>query len=216
MQQICSRAADMSLKASETYPDEGKKYEKLAEMVEHVRAGRSEGLQEFYELVYKTRHHFAAKLPSHEVEDKVHETFLDAVYAIQSGNLREPCRIMGFVWTIVRRKIAFGINDLIDARRCEQLKVPEYWQFDQAPDQEQLSIRKQSAEIARKLIDELDSRDRELLTRFYLLEQRAGQICSEMGLTPTQFRLFKSRAKQKLAQQGEKQVRKKRLRTFAA
>jgi DNA-directed RNA polymerase specialized sigma subunit len=40
----------------------------------------------------------------------------------------------------------------------------------------------------------LKKRDREILERFYLREQNAQQICAEMRLTETQFRLFKSRA----------------------
>ena len=33
------------------------------------------------------------------------------------------------------------------------------------------------------------------MTRFYLQEEQANQICTEMNLTATQFRIFKSRAK---------------------
>lgn len=47
-------------------------------------------------------------------------------------------------------------------------------------------------------------RDREILTRFYLREQTQEQICTEMGLTETQFRLLKSRAKARFAELGRK------------
>jgi len=53
------------------------------------------------------------------------------------------------------------------------------------------------ASIRRELA-EMRTRDRELLVRFYLENQTREQICEEMGLTETQYRLFKSRAKGKL------------------
>ena len=51
--------------------------------------------------------------------------------------------------------------------------------------------------------------DRELLTRFYLDEQAQNQICNEMGLTDTQFRLLKSKAMTKLAGSSRKTVSRK-------
>lgn len=47
-------------------------------------------------------------------------------------------------------------------------------------------------------------RDREILMRFYLDEQSQDQICAEMGLTETQFRLLKSRAKARFGELGRK------------
>ncbi len=51
--------------------------------------------------------------------------------------------------------------------------------------------------------------DRELLTRFYLMEQSQQQICSEMGLTDTQFRLIKSGAMAKLGGSSRKTLSRK-------
>ncbi len=52
----------------------------------------------------------------------------------------------------------------------------------------------------------LSSRDREILVRYYLSEQSREQICREMSLTETQFRLAKSRAKAKLGNTGRKKL----------
>jgi hypothetical protein len=38
--------------------------------------------------------------------------------------------------------------------------------------------------------------------RFYLQEQSPRQICRDLGLTPTQFRLTKSRAKARFTELG--------------
>ncbi len=54
---------------------------------------------------------------------------------------------------------------------------------------------KREMEDALARLRDLMPRDREVLTRVYLEEQSADQVCLEMGLTATQFLLIKSRAK---------------------
>jgi DNA-directed RNA polymerase specialized sigma24 family protein len=56
-------------------------------------------------------------------------------------------------------------------------------------------IRRQFNEVARRILSAMREREREVLVRFYLEEQPAPEICRAMGLTETQFRLLKSRAK---------------------
>ena len=46
----------------------------------------------------------------------------------------------------------------------------------------------------RGLLRTISPRDREILKRFYLDEQTEEQICGQMELTRSQFRLLKSRA----------------------
>jgi hypothetical protein len=50
----------------------------------------------------------------------------------------------------------------------------------------------------------MSGRDREVLHRFYLLEQPPEQIQIEMGMTETQFRLTKQRAKSRFGELGKK------------
>jgi DNA-directed RNA polymerase specialized sigma24 family protein len=52
----------------------------------------------------------------------------------------------------------------------------------------------------------ISQRDREILTRFYLYEQPQEQICEEMNLTETQFRLLKSRAKARFGELGKRRL----------
>ena len=60
----------------------------------------------------------------------------------------------------------------------------------------------QRAEIARKVLGGVSGRDRDILNRFYVLEQSQEQICLEMGLSYNQFRLLKSRAKARFGELG--------------
>ena len=65
-----------------------------------------------------------------------------------------------------------------------------------------------------ELLRACSRRDREILTRFYILEQTQQQICAEMDLNETQFRLLKSRAKQRFSEEGRRQMAKNNLRSF--
>jgi len=56
----------------------------------------------------------------------------------------------------------------------------------------------------------LAPRDREVLLRFLVDEQPQDRICAEMGLTETQFRLLKSRAKTRLEKLSRKATTRKR------
>ena len=65
---------------------------------------------------------------------------------------------------------------------------------------------RERSELIQWVLDELSVRDREILTRFYLQEEGQDQICSEMALTDTQFRLLKSRAKARFGELGKKKL----------
>ena len=71
-------------------------------------------------------------------------------------------------------------------------------------------IQQQHFALAMEVLQSVSSRDREILVRFYLKEQSADQICKEMGLTETTFRLHKSRAKARFGELGRKRLRQHR------
>ena len=63
------------------------------------------GLEELYRIFSRgVRYYLHRQLGPQEIDDKVHDTFLIVVQAIQRGELREPQRLMGFVRTVVRRR----------------------------------------------------------------------------------------------------------------
>ena len=53
--------------------------------------------------------------------------------------------------------------------------------------------------------------DRQVLLRFYYQGQMPEQICRDLGLTDTQFRLRKSRAKKRFEEIARKTLRRGRL-----
>src|SRR5947207_8996803 len=89
-------------------------------LVGKIKAGDNEGMSELYRVFSRgIRFYLCRHLGTQELDDKVHDTFLIVVQAIQRGELREPERLMGFVRTVVRRQIAASIDKAVHRRRDE-------------------------------------------------------------------------------------------------
>lgn len=113
---------------------------------------------------------------------------------------------MGFVRTIARRQVAAHIDSAVHERRERAdidlgALIP-----DQATSPEQNLLHSESVELMQRILRGIPERDREILTRFYLQEQTQEQICAEMGLSETQFRLLKSRAKARFGSMGKRRL----------
>jgi RNA polymerase sigma factor (sigma-70 family) len=134
----------------------------------------------------------------------VHDVFLIVTQSIQRGELREPDRLMGYVRTVVRRQVAAHIDSAIHARRNELSIDPAMTLSDHQPDPERRVIEQESQDVALRMLSGLPKRDREVLVRFYLQEQTAEEICRDLDLTETQFRLIKSRAKARYGELGRR------------
>jgi RNA polymerase sigma-70 factor, ECF subfamily len=184
------------------------------ELVERIRLEKTDGMEELYQLFSRgIRFYLCRQLGPQELDDKVHDTFVVVVQAIRRGELREPERLMGFVRTIVRRQVAAHIDRVVHNRR-EQAEFDSTVRVaDPHGNPEEAAIFRQRIGLIRQVLRELSDRDREILTRFYIDEQSQDQICSQMGLTETQFRLLKSRAKARFGELGKKKLVHKSLHT---
>ncbi|MBV9404359.1 MAG: sigma-70 family RNA polymerase sigma factor [Acidobacteriaceae bacterium] len=176
-------------------------------LVEQIREGQDKGMEQLYKLFSRgIRYYLCRQLGPQELEDKVHDTFLIVVNAIQRGDLREPERLMGFVRTVVRRQVAAYIEQAVHMRREQADLETGASVADRKQNPEQEAILRQRAELMKSALSALSKRDRDILVRFYLYEQPQEQICQEMALTETQFRLLKSRAKAKFGEIGRKKL----------
>ncbi|HTB14797.1 MAG TPA: sigma-70 family RNA polymerase sigma factor [Bryobacteraceae bacterium] len=187
--------------------EEEESYAAWVELVDRIRFNETDGMEELYELFSKgIRFYLCRQLGPQELDDKVHDTFVVVVQAIRRGELREPSRLMGFVRTIVRRQVAAHIDKVVHTRR-DQIDLDSTVRLaDPEGNPEERAMFSQRSELINRVLGELSDRDREILTRFYLLEQGQDQICSEMGLSETQFRLLKSRAKARFGELGKKKL----------
>jgi RNA polymerase sigma-70 factor (ECF subfamily) len=175
-------------------------------MVNRIRDGDSAAMAELYAIFAKGIRYFLLRnLGPEDLDDKVHDCFVIVTQAILNGDLREPERLMGYVRTVVKRQIAASIDVAVQQRRNrvdfeDSLFTLSDWR--ENPERNVIAI--QRAEIARKVLNGVSRRDRDILNRFYVLEQTQEQICAEMGLSYNQFRLLKSRAKARFGELGKR------------
>jgi RNA polymerase sigma-70 factor (ECF subfamily) len=176
-------------------------------LVDRIRQGDQASVEELYRIFGRgIRFYLCRHLGPQELDDKVHDTFVIVLQAIRNGSLREPERLMGFVRTVVRRQVASFIEEAVQVRRDQTgieigSAVP-----DAGRNPERRVIDEERARIMYEILKGISKRDREILTRFYLYVQSVEQICSEMRLSETQFRLLKSRAKARFGELGRKRI----------
>jgi len=168
--------------------------DRWAEIVAKIRTDDESGVEELYSALREgARNKLFRLVGPQSVEDRLHEVLVIVLEAIRSGELRDPERLMGFVRTVTRRQVAAHIRNAITGRRrMAAFSEAEPKAAGKSP--EASAVAREQIEALRQVLSWLNPRDREILVRFYLHEQDRVQICGEMGLTETQFRLYKSRA----------------------
>jgi RNA polymerase sigma-70 factor (ECF subfamily) len=144
---------------------------RAAPILEGIRREECSAVEEMYGLLAQgVRWYLTHHLGPEEAEEKVLDVLLVVLRAIRYGSLREPERLLGFVATVARRTAA-------------------------AKPERRALVDRHSITVMKQLLSELSERDRDILTRFYLRNQTEQQICEELNVAETHFRLLKSRAK---------------------
>jgi RNA polymerase sigma-70 factor, ECF subfamily len=195
--------------AFEDRPESGAEVNQITDwalLVQRIHDGDAAAMEELYSIFAKGIRYFLLRnLGPDDLDDKVHDCFVIVTQAIRNGDLREPERLMGYVRTVVKRQIAGSIDMAVQQRRNRvEFDDSLFSVSDWRDNPESSVIARQRAEIARKVLDGVSRRDREILNRFYVMEQPQEKICLEMGLTYNQFRLLKSRAKARFGDLGKK------------
>jgi|YNPMSStandDraft_1061717.scaffolds.fasta_scaffold03074_2 RNA polymerase sigma-70 factor (ECF subfamily) len=186
--------------------------EDWAALVERIRQGDPESMEELYQRCSPgIRLVLQRRLGGQELEDRVQETFLIVLQAIRRGEVREPSRVLGFIWTVVRRQVAAHIDSAVHSRRDFAPIKDGTAIYDPQESPEERLLSQQQRQVMYKVLQKVSRRDREILIRYYLLEQTQEEICSEMNLTETQFRLLKSRAKARFGELGRRVIRQRPL-----
>ncbi|MFN7935330.1 MAG: sigma-70 family RNA polymerase sigma factor [Bryobacteraceae bacterium] len=168
-------------------------------LARHIAEGDPGAMELLYVLLFRaSRHMLARRLRDYDPEDFVHETLAIVVEAIRHGDLRNPAALPGYLKAVIRRQGALYIERKCAARR----RLVEAGSFIDGTtlgqDPEAQLIARERSDLMLRGLGYLCQRDCELMTRFYLREESLQQICDEMHISQTQFRLYKSRAKAKL------------------
>jgi RNA polymerase sigma-70 factor, ECF subfamily len=179
-------------------------------IVERIRSGDPSGIEDLYGIFSKgIRYQLYRQLGPQDLDDKLHDIFVIITQSIQRGDLREPERLMGYLRTVTQRQIAAQIDSNVRCRRDRSidLDVPL---SDRQPTPEAEIIDRENKEVALRVLRGINSHAREVLIRFYLKEEPAERICQEMGLSETQFRLIKSRAKARFIELGKRRLERRK------
>lgn len=167
------------------------------ELTHRVKAGDPDAVEELYALLRKLLSpQIRFRLRGEEPDDLLHETLTIVVESIRNGSLRHPEALRRYSGSVVRKLIAGQIVGVIWSRQRTVNASDTPLHTDETPESNMLD--RERLALMQLGLQQLRSRDSELLTRFYIQGQPYSQICDDMHLTQTQFRLFKSRAKAKL------------------
>ena len=181
-------------------------YIPFADVVQQVANSEPEGFEKLYRIFATQVTALRRQFGYQDFEDRLHDVFLIVVEAIQSGKVREPNALLSYIQGTSRFVLCSHTST--KSRRQRLTGTFQHWEssrFCRHTPEESLWLKERSA-IMRDLLRTLSRRERELLERFYIQEQDKRQICLEMGLTDTQFRLAKSRAKAHLARLGAERL----------
>jgi RNA polymerase sigma factor (sigma-70 family) len=185
-----------------------------AALVANIRVNEPAAIEHLYLICLKGfRGIFQRRLGIADGEDKLHDLFLIVMQAIRDGNIRQPERLMGFTRTIARRQIAAYITAVAHRRRYSSFDERDIFVPPKCTP-EHSSIAQNHIAIVNRVLSELSARHQEILTRFYISDQSQEQICADMQLTETQFRLLKSRAKLRFADLGKRKIMTKSTNSF--
>ncbi|MBS1873614.1 MAG: sigma-70 family RNA polymerase sigma factor [Acidobacteria bacterium] len=171
----------------------------FSEVVENVRNGHPDGLDQLYRVFRILSGSLRRQVGYQDFEDRMHDMFIVVVEAIRDGRLREASALPSYIHGVARLSLCSHIG--VRTRHERLSGSLRHWVTLRQPGEtpEDALAEREREQIMRQLLASLSAKEREILTRFYIREQSKQEICRAMSLTDTQFRLTKSRAKQRLS-----------------
>lgn len=177
-------------------------------IVSLILAGDPRGEELLYCTFSRGLRYLAAKHCPEYADDCAHDTILAVTRQIKQGQLKTPAALPGYL-NIVLKRTAW--NKKLEAERLgandEVFNTVVQTRSDDRADPQRILETEERAKILREGLNSLRPQEQEILTRFYLKGETPEQICQSMRLTETQFRLNKSRSKQRLEAFTAKRLR---------
>ncbi len=170
-----------------------------ADLVSRIRAGDRQAEAELVERYNRgVRVIIRREVGGSAIADDLYqETFCLVLEKIRRGDLREPEKLSGFVCGVARNLV---IEYFRRAARREIMTLTEETTSlpHPAPNQLELLLRKEKAELVRQVLKEMpNQRDVQVLFRFYITGEEKEKICADHGLTGPQFNLVLHRARER-------------------
>ena len=129
-------------------------------------------------------------------EELCQETFRITFQKILRGQLREPEKLAGFMWSVAQKLAIEYFRKLPPLPPADLDSIASL--SDPSPDPLAQLLDKEAEASVQRLLDDLRfARDREILYRFYIVEEDKQQICDDLQLTTYQFNLVLFRARER-------------------
>ena len=167
-------------------------------MVEQIRNGSESAVEDMYKSLRSIHFFFKREIGLDRADDAYHNLIITVVGAIRSGALRQAEALPGYAMTIARRIAFEDIKEVIRARQTPDME--HLVLISRSPNPEQLAMRSEREAIAKRILTTLPPLSQQILIRFYINGESEAEIVAAMGITGTQFRLTKSRAKLRYAE----------------
>jgi RNA polymerase sigma-70 factor, ECF subfamily len=178
-----------------------------ADLVSRIRAGDQQAEAELVErfgrgvlmIVRRSTRNAAVS------DDLYQDTFRIALEKVRQGALRESEKLSAFICSVARNLV---IEYFRRTARHESLtEIAEADRPYSAPNQLEAVLQNERAAIVRQVINELPTdRDRQLLFRFYVVEDEKEKICADLSLSSLHFNRVLHRARERYRELYEKAV----------
>jgi RNA polymerase sigma-70 factor (ECF subfamily) len=137
-------------------------------------------------------------------DDLYQDTFHIALENVRQGHLRDSEKLPAYIASVARNLVIEYFRRTARHENLTEIAKAERPPHS-APNQLEAVLQKEKAAIVRQVIDELPTdRDRQLLFRFYVVEDEKEQICADFGLTSLHFNRVLHRARERYRQLYEK------------
>jgi len=181
-------------------------------LLEQIGSGSDPAVEELYESLRGIHFLLKRQMGPDRAEDAYHNLIINLVVDIKRGAIRKAECLPAYAMTIARRKVVQHIEEVVHERQNVDVDSAFWLTSAASENPEQVVLRSERKAIADRVLLSLSPRNREILIRFYLDGESEEEIRAAMDLTQTQFRLLKSRAKQRYAALVQERMRPTRRR----
>ncbi len=160
-----------------------------------VREGRHADSEQLYNLIKKLVAGYMRRASEwgHDPEDMLHDIYVAVIRAIKKGTLRDPERLAAYTLATAYRQGCTSLHRRVAARREVGVDETAPLRGGEPRADEVLEDEERRRELQRRLA-RLPEMDRKIVVQFYFGEVPWQLIAADLNLTPTQFRLRKTRA----------------------
>ena len=177
------------------------------ELLNRVKQNEAGAAEELYALISKGMLFFLRRqMPVHLAEERMHDAFMIVLKAIQDGRIEDATAFPGYVITVTKRQYFHHIRSSVNATECSDEFVVNGLPSKVKDDPDSLPEAQRRSTLMAEVLRTMNTECREILNRVYVLQQSQEQVCAEMKLTDTEYRLLKSRARAEFEERGRKKL----------